>query len=119
MTEEHIHKPFFKLQMTRFALGSSCVMIAIQIGFIILRWNTFPPKVPLFFSLPWGEEQLADTRYLWLFPLLSISILIVNSVLSIIFHHKESVLSTMFTISTAITILIATIGVLKIIFLLS
>jgi len=27
-------------------------------------WQALPPKIPLFYSLPWGEEQLADKVYL-------------------------------------------------------
>ena len=119
MTEEKINNTFFKLRITRLALMSVFIMLVIQIGFIIIRWHTFPPKIPLFFSLPWGEEQLADSKYLFLFPILSIGIVMINTILSTILHHKEPVLSSVFTIATVSTILIGTIGMLKIIFLLS
>lgn len=34
-----------------------------------LKLNTLPPQIPLFYSRPWGESQLADTWMIFLIPL--------------------------------------------------
>ena len=31
-------------------------------------WHKLPPQVPLFYSLPYGENRLADRWVLWLLP---------------------------------------------------
>jgi hypothetical protein len=43
--------------------GWALVMLAI----VMLGWgNKIPPQVPLFYSRPWGEDQLADKMWLWI-----------------------------------------------------
>lgn len=37
--------------------------------FIALRWTTLPPFVPLWYSKPWGTDQLAHPAWLLLLPL--------------------------------------------------
>ncbi len=46
-----------------------------------LRWNTLPPQVPLFYSQPVGESQLADTWLIFLIPLLLNLIYFLNNYL--------------------------------------
>lgn len=35
-------------------------LIAIMAGVLAWAWKSLPPKIPLFFSLPWGDQQLVD-----------------------------------------------------------
>ena len=41
---------------------------AISVVMLIARWTTLPPAVPLWYSRPWGEEQLAHPAWLVLLP---------------------------------------------------
>jgi hypothetical protein len=45
---------------------------------IVFLWrlNHLPPQIPLFYSRPWGEDQLADT-WMLVFPPLLLNLLIV------------------------------------------
>lgn len=36
----------------------------------LVRWSTLPPQLPLFYSRPWGEEQLGDFWMIFLIPVL-------------------------------------------------
>jgi hypothetical protein len=45
-------------------LGSNLFMMAI----FIWRLGNLPPQLPLFYSRPWGEEQLADSWMILLLP---------------------------------------------------
>lgn len=47
-------------------IGSNIVMI----GALLLRFNHLPPQIPLFFSKPWGEDQLVDNWMIFLLPVL-------------------------------------------------
>ncbi len=49
---------------TRFTLILSCIGIVV----LIWRWNQLPPLVPLWYSKPWGDEQLAQPIWLLLLP---------------------------------------------------
>lgn len=35
----------------------------------ILRFQSLPPQLPLLYSKPWGEEQLADSWFIFVLPL--------------------------------------------------
>jgi hypothetical protein len=41
---------------------------------IFLKFNILPVQVPLFYSLPWGDEQLVPKVWLFLIPLLSLAL---------------------------------------------
>lgn len=46
----------------KFFMWSARIGIVLQTGLFILifiTWKKIPPFIPLFYSLPWGEEQLA------------------------------------------------------------
>ncbi len=49
---------------TKFTLALSGLGIVI----LIWRWNQLPPMVPLWYSKPWGDEQLAQPIWLLLLP---------------------------------------------------
>lgn len=41
-----------------------------MLAVLLIRFNLLPPQIPLFYSKPPGEEQLADTWAILLLPLL-------------------------------------------------
>lgn len=49
---------------------------------VIIFWKKLPPQVPIFYSRPWGEEQIASPTYLFLPMLLAFLLLIINLVLA-------------------------------------
>jgi hypothetical protein len=40
--------------------------ILMGLGIWLIALKHLPPQVPLFYSRPWGEEQLVGTSFLWL-----------------------------------------------------
>lgn len=47
-------------------LGSNILMIIV----FLWRLGNLPPQIPLFYTRPWGEGQLADTWMILALPLL-------------------------------------------------
>lgn len=45
-------------------LAGDLLMLAV----FALRFTHLPPQIPLFYSMPWGEQQLADTWTILLLP---------------------------------------------------
>ena len=43
--------------------------IAIQIGLLAWKFTQLPSQIPLYYSLPWGDSQLANASYLFLLSL--------------------------------------------------
>lgn len=63
-------------------------ILGLTLVLVIVFIKKLPPKVPLFYSKPWGEEQLAPALGL-LIPLgLALIILIANSLLVKIFQER-------------------------------
>ncbi|MFZ5365783.1 MAG: hypothetical protein ACOZBZ_00635 [Patescibacteria group bacterium] len=46
---------------TVFLILASCFIL-------LLFWIKLPPEVPLFYSRPWGEDQLGQPFFLWILP---------------------------------------------------
>jgi hypothetical protein len=53
-------------------------IIAAEFGLLFLKLNNLPPQLPLYYSLPWGESQLAPASAIFLLPILSLTILLIN-----------------------------------------
>lgn len=88
------------------------LLIALTI-LILIRF--LPPKLPLFYSLPWGEKQLAQNQQLLIIPgsiaLLSLSNLIISWQL----HHQQKFFQNILLFSSLLVSIILSITFFKII----
>jgi preprotein translocase subunit SecY len=71
------------------ALLLSIILIIIQLIIIIVFFTKFPPKVPLFYSKPWGQPQLTSPVNLLLLPGFSSATFILNSFLASLFIENK------------------------------
>lgn len=97
-------------------------LLLILAGIFVLLWkrNFLPGRVPLFYSRPWGEEQLVPQTYLFLLPLLSAAVLIISRQLGQIFFKKEEKFLAWAINSFALLFtVLASITLIKIIFLIT
>jgi len=60
----------------------SISLITGQILTILFFRQKLPPEIPLFYSCPWGKEQLTNPSSLFILPFLSLVILLGNSTFS-------------------------------------
>ena len=99
----------------------------IRYNFIIagLIWVLFsggyhllPPQIPLWFSRPAGQDQLADKFWLWLVPSLTSILLLINISLAVKFWQKLNLLARIILYSQLITSILALIIVIKLLVLL-
>jgi hypothetical protein len=68
--EQSIKKPFF--------VGIGALVVTALL--MAVAWSQLPAQIPLFYSKPWGETQLAPNIFLALPLILSLFLLIVNSI---------------------------------------
>lgn len=95
----------------------SLVLIASQLGLIIFSYAKLPPQIPLFFSRPWGEQQLVQPLLIIILPIFSLVFLIINSLIASMFLDKEKFLSQILTFGAALFSLFNSIALIKIILL--
>jgi len=99
------------------AIQLSFVLIAAQFVIILVLFSQIPEKVPLFYSLPWGNDRLAPGHMLFILPGLSLAILLVNIVISVFFIKSEKFLSLCLTWSSCLVSIFSLITLAQIIFL--
>lgn len=104
--EEQVKKIFFLSITISLATG----------GFVLLFWQNLPPQVPLFYSRPWGEEQLGQPHLLALPLLLGIVFLGLNSFLSYIVP-ENSFLKRVLILGGLMSCLLASIALIRIVLL--
>ena len=59
----------------------SFFLVFSQALFLLLVYRSLPNELPLFYSKPYGEEQLGGRIALWILPLFSILIFLFNTIL--------------------------------------
>lgn len=89
------------------------VYAAIGIGF----WNRLQPQIPLYYSLPHGEEQLASPVSLILLPLFSVIFFFANFFIASLLYLKEKVASYLLVFSALAITFLMLVTFIKIIFL--
>ncbi|MDD3532305.1 MAG: hypothetical protein PHR64_00545 [Candidatus Shapirobacteria bacterium] len=78
----------FGQKTTRIALFIALGLILIMLGLFFIFYQKLPPQVPLFYSRPWGEAQLASPWFLLALPLLSLFVVALNFILGGLFFNS-------------------------------
>jgi hypothetical protein len=89
----------------------------IMISTILFLSKTLPSKIPLFYSLSWGEKQLANHQQLLIIPGSIILITLFNLIISWQLHSQQTFLKKILLISALLVSLILTISFVKIVFI--
>jgi hypothetical protein len=92
-------------------------LIILMIILAALVYHHLPPQIPLFYSQPWGENQLADKTWLWLLPSVSLVFTLINLRLSSHSLNDENFLSQSLMWSSLLVVVLAMISFLEIIWL--
>lgn len=74
------------------------LFIAVQILFLLFKFNDLPPQIPIFYSRPWGETQLGSAISIIILPTLSTFLLVINNFLAVSLLRSVPLLSRLLTI---------------------
>ena len=105
--KESLKTPFAKRSLALLALNTLVIVL------IIVVHNSLPPEVPLFYGLARGKDQLAASNLLVIPSLVSMSVVIINFLVSNITTDKflrttlisTSIVITFFSIITTLKII--------------
>ena len=95
------------------------ILFFLSIGFLVLRWHLLPPLVPLWYTRPWGTDQLAHPVWLLMLPLASLIIYCVNFLISMYVTAEYLIFTQMLFLTSLIISLLSFIALIKIIFLIT
>lgn len=94
-------------------------LIIFQLVFLFFKFNNLPQQVPLYYSLPWGDSQLASAASLFILPTFSIVVLLINNLIATFFLKNTTLFSRLLTIFSLLFSLISSIALFRIINLIS
>jgi hypothetical protein len=89
----------------------------ISLFCIAWRWGRLPSEVPLWYSRPWGEEQLASPFWLLLLPLGGVLIYFVNRVISAYMSARYLIFTQILFLSSLLVNILSLVTLVKILFL--
>lgn len=98
-------------------LKLSFVLLLFQLVLIIWFYKNLPPQIPLYFSRPWGSSWLAPTSSIFLLPIFTLLIIIINYSLAFYYRPRKDFMAKLLVIFTPIIAFFAVISVAQIIFL--
>lgn len=99
-------------------IGLSSIILALLMAiFILIFGRSLPPSLPLFYSLPWGENQLATHQQILSLPTIAIGISLINLMFFLRLSPIQTVLRNILAFSSIVTSLILAISLIKIVFL--
>jgi len=91
----------------------------LQSLLILTSFSKLPPEIPLFYSKTWGAQMLAPKLYLWILPAITLSIYLLNMLISRFLLFKDEFLRRALFITSAIVAIAAFLDTSKIISLLT
>jgi hypothetical protein len=111
---------FWQEKINSQILRWNLLIIGLQILLITLKFNDLPPQVPLFYSLPWGETQLAHTNQLFVLPIYSIIIALANNIMAALYLSRQNhLLARLLVIFSLVYSFLSGFTLLRIIYLIS
>lgn len=90
------------------------ISIVLILSPFLIFYNRLPDKLPLFYSLPWGGDQLAAKQQFFLLPIILVLICLINSLIASQLHSVQYVLKRILTISLILIDIIVLITAIKI-----
>lgn len=84
---------------------------------IALRWNKLPPMVPLWYSRPWGIDQLALPYWLFILPIGGIILYSVNRAISMYITAEYLIFTQVLFLTSLLITFLSFITLIKILFL--
>lgn len=97
---------------------TSAISAGLALVAVLLTWSKLPEQVPLFYSKPWGQEQLAKPIFLFMPLSLALIFLILNITASKYLADKVFVRNVLI-IGGAATAVLASITIVRIVFLIT
>lgn len=105
----------FNDRKINFWLLVALIIAFSMVAFVLISAKFLPPKLPLFYSLPWGEKQLANKQQLLIIPALIFLVTLCNLIFSWQLHPQQVFFKKILLFSSMLISLILTITFLKII----
>lgn len=93
------------------------IFFVLSIGLLLWRWRMLPPLVPLWYSRPWGADQLASPYWLLVLPVAGIILYAANFLISMYVIGEYLIFTQMLFLSSLVVSMLSFVALIKILFL--
>ena len=102
-----------------YALLGAFIVLTFGFAVLLVKANDLPSLVPLYYSLPWGEERLVHAPMLAILPGSALLLLAFNLLWMAFFYEKEPLLSKLLAVTSGLIAFLSTYTLIRIIFLIA
>jgi hypothetical protein len=98
------------------------IVLSISVGSlsaIAFLYTQLPPLVPLWYSRPWGTDQLAHPLWLLIFPAGSICIFLINRMITKYFAAQYLIFSQILFLTSLVSSVLSLLALTKILLLIT
>lgn len=99
------------------SLQLSFLFLTGQLVVLLFFWPRLPPQVPLFYSRPWGKEQLTAPIGLLILPVISFLVTLINLAAASLMPKEEKLISQLLVLFGAIFSFLCLVTLFKIVIL--
>lgn len=96
---------------------STIISVILILSLYLLAVNVLPNRIPLFYSLPWGQSELVNKSSLLLLPAIITQVALINMFLAYHLHSSQYILKRILLMSTILIDLTIVIAAIKIVFI--
>jgi hypothetical protein len=100
-------------------LRSNLLLLGLQWLGVGVFYTFLPPQVPLFYSRPWGQDQLADKQFLFIVPAVASVLFLVHTLVNGKYVKVNKLMVHIFLWGQLAVNILATVVVIKTILLVS
>lgn len=93
------------------------VFTTASLAAIGIMWRQLPPNIPLWYSQPWGDEQLAHPGFLFLLPTTAIVWYGINVLLAVYLTREYRVFAQLLFIASCVVSVLSFFTLIQILFL--
>lgn len=93
---------FWKDPVIRLGIAAFLILWLSSTGMLAWWFGSLPPVVPFFYSMIRGPLQLAEKRFLFLLPLMSLVFSITHLIFARLYYTSDLVFSRIMVVSTAL-----------------
>lgn len=110
-------KHFISDRFIKVSVWSSVLLLVAQIMLIGITFLRLPPYIPFFNSMPWGEDRLSPSQIILFFPVILITIFLMNIFIGTALYKKYAFIARILVFNVLLFTLLGFFAYLQIIFL--
>jgi hypothetical protein len=91
------------------------ILSLAQLLLILSTWQLLPPQIPLYYSLPWGDSQLAQPIAIFILPASSLAVTMFNSLTGVLIFKNKTLIRLVLSASAMLFSFFALVTLIQII----